>query len=283
MTRSTFAVLGHPIGHSRSPALHASAYHALGLPWNYEAVDVTEAQLPSFVAGLGPAWRGLSLTMPLKRAVVSLLDECDDLVAMIGVANTVLLSPGVGGVTRHGFNTDVGGVVDALGAAHADLRDVHVLGSGATATSVLVALAGLGAASVTVSARSPHKAGHLLVLAQQLGVELVIVPLDTQRVTDPTLLISTVPGGAQLAFPVPTSLTASAVLLDVAYDPWPTLLAAQWAEAGGTVLSGLEMLMWQALRQVRVFVSGNQNTTLANEHAVVAAMRASVGLAVTHE
>ncbi|MEO7006952.1 MAG: shikimate dehydrogenase [Terrimesophilobacter sp.] len=283
MSRSTLAVLGHPIGHSRSPVLHASAYDALGLPWDYEAVDVTEAQLPSFVAGLGPAWRGLSLTMPLKRAVVPLLDECDDLVAMIGVANTVLLSPGVGGLTRRGFNTDVGGVMDALGEANADLRDVQVLGSGATATSVLVALSRLGVTSVTVSARSSHRAGHLRLLAQRIGVELDIVPLDTQRVAEPTLLISTVPGGAQLAFSVPTVLTVSAVLLDVAYAPWPTSLAAQWSEAGGTVLSGLEMLMWQALRQVRVFVSGDQDTTLTNEHAVIAAMRASVGLTVAHE
>jgi shikimate dehydrogenase len=278
VTQTRLAVLGHPIQHSRSPQLHSSAYRVLDLPWTYETADVTDAQLPSFVAALGPAWRGLSLTMPLKRAVVPLLDEGDELVAMIGVANTVLFRPAAGRVALHGFNTDVGGVMDALGAAGADPRDAHVLGSGATATSVLVALARLGAAAVTVSARSPQKARHLHTLARQLGVDLVIVPFGTPPGTPPTLVVSTVPGGADLDFSVPAALSADAVLLDVAYDPWPSGLAARWSAASGTVLSGLEMLMWQALRQVRVFVSGNQDTELDNEPLVIDAMRRSVGL-----
>ena len=278
MTQTRLAVLGHPIQHSRSPLLHSSAYRALNLPWAYEAVDVTEAALPSFVATLGSDWRGLSLTMPLKRAVVPLLDESDELVAMIGVANTVLFRPDVDRVTLHGFNTDVGGVMDALGAVGADLRDAHILGSGATATSVLVALARLGAASVTISARSPQKARPLRSLAQQLGVELVILPLGTPPAGQPSLVVSTVPGGAELDFAVPAALSPDAVLLDVSYDPWPTPLAARWSHAGGSILSGLEMLMWQALRQVRVFVSGDQDTTLDNERDVVDAMRTSVGL-----
>jgi shikimate dehydrogenase len=278
VSQTRLAVLGHPIQHSRSPLLHSSAYRVLNLPWDYEAVDVTDAALPSFVAALGSSWRGLSLTMPLKRAVVPLLDESDELVALIGVANTVLFRPGADRAALRGFNTDVGGVMDALGAAGADLRDAHILGSGATATSVLVALARLGAASVTISARSPQNARHLSSLAQQLGVDLVIVPLGTPPAAQPSLVVSTVPGGAQLDFPVPAALAPDAVLLDVSYDPWPTPLAVQWSHAGGTILSGLEMLMWQALRQVRVFVSGDQDTELDDEHRVVDAMRTSVGL-----
>jgi shikimate dehydrogenase len=282
VTQTRLAVLGHPIEHSRSPLLHSSAYRALELSWTYEAADVTDAQLPSFVAALGPMWRGLSLTMPLKRAIVPLLDESDELVAMIGVANTVLFHPGADRVVLHGFNTDVGGVMDALGAADADPLNAHILGSGATATSVLVALARLGAASVTVSARSPQKARHLGSLAEQLRVDLVVVPFGTPPAS-PTLVVSTVPGGADLDFPVPGDLSPDAVLLDVTYDPWPTALATRWSKAGGAVLSGLEMLMWQALRQVRVFVSGDQDTKLDNERLVIDAMRRSVGLAVAHE
>lgn len=283
MTPTKLAVLGHPIQHSRSPQLHTSAYRVLNLPWTYELADVTDAELPAFVAGLGPAWRGLSLTMPLKRAVVPLLDESDELVAMTGVANTMLLRPGADRVARRGVNTDVGGVMDALGAAGADPRNAHILGSGATATSVLVALARLGAVSVTVTARSPQKAHRLGALARQLGVDLVVVPFGTPPVDAATLVVSTVPGDADLDFSVPAALTADAVLLDVTYDPWPTGLAARWSEAGGTVLSGLEMLMWQALRQVRVFVSGDQDTKLDNERRVIDAMRHSVGLTITHE
>jgi shikimate dehydrogenase len=283
VTQTRLAVLGHPIHHSRSPVLHASAYAVLGLPWTYEAADVTDAALPSFVAALGPTWRGLSLTMPLKRAVVPLLDEVDDVVAMIGVANTVLFRPGADRATLHGFNTDVGGVMDALLGAHAELHGAHVLGSGATAASVLVALARLGAASVSVSARSPQKAGRLETLARQLGIDLTVLPSGTWPATQPSLVVSTVPGGARLQVPDPGMLTPRSVLLDVAYDPWPTPLAARWSSAGGTVLSGLEMLMWQALRQVRVFVSGDQNAVLQDEHRVVDAMRASVGLPAAGE
>jgi shikimate dehydrogenase len=173
--------------------------------------------------------------------------------------------------------------MDALGAAGADPLTAHILGSGATATSVLVALARLGASSVTVSARSPQKARHLGSLAGQLGLDLVVVPFGTPPVAAPTLVVSTVPGGADLDFPVPAGLSPDAVLLDVTYDPWPTALATRWSEAGGAVLSGLEMLMWQALRQVRVFVFGDQDTTLDNERLVIDAMRRSVGLAITHE
>ena len=153
------AVLGSPIAHSLSPILHSSAYKMLGLDWNYESVDVTEAGLPSFVAALGDEWRGLSLTMPLKRAILPLLNERDDLVELTGVANTVLFDRrnGPEQLTLRGFNTDVAGVMDVLRDAGADTSHAHVLGSGATAASVVVALSRLGARSVTVSARSPGR------------------------------------------------------------------------------------------------------------------------------
>ncbi|WP_431218107.1 shikimate dehydrogenase family protein [Leifsonia xyli] len=119
------AVLGSPIGHSRSPELHRAAYDALGLDWAYEAIDVTEDALPDFVAGLGPEWRGLSLTMPLKKAVLPLLAETDRIADQTGGANTVLID----GDELRGFNTDVAGIVRALQAAGLDeARYVHILG-----------------------------------------------------------------------------------------------------------------------------------------------------------
>ena len=87
------AVLGSPIAHSLSPCLHRAAYAQLGLNWRYDAIEVTQAGLAPFVAGLGPQWAGLSLTMPLKRAVLPLLDGASDLVALTGAANTVVLGP----------------------------------------------------------------------------------------------------------------------------------------------------------------------------------------------
>ena len=97
------AVLGRPVGHSLSPVLHTAAYAALGLPdWSYTAVDCGEQELPGLLAGLGPEWAGLSLTMPLKRAALAVADSVDPLAAAVGSANTLLLGGG-----RRAYTTDV--------------------------------------------------------------------------------------------------------------------------------------------------------------------------------
>lgn len=104
------AVLGHPIAHSLSPVLHRAAYAALGLDWTYDAVDVTEETLPGFVAALDDGWAGLSLTMPLKQAVLPLLDHVEPLAEVVGAVNTVLVQGGGARPTLVGANTDVHGL-----------------------------------------------------------------------------------------------------------------------------------------------------------------------------
>src|SRR4051794_12969885 len=97
------AVLGSPIAHSLSPALHRAAYIELGLDWTYDAIECDEAALPAFVQSLDASWVGLSLTMPLKRAVLPLLAEMSETVRLTGAANTVLFRDG----RTVGDNTDV--------------------------------------------------------------------------------------------------------------------------------------------------------------------------------
>src|SRR5262249_50853763 len=131
------AVLGDPVEHSLSPALHRAAYAALGLDWTYDAVRVAAGGLRDFVSGLDESWRGLSLTMPLKREAVPLLTSQDEWTRVSGAANTVLLDSDGG---RHGLNTDVPGALAAVNQAvpgHA--HSAVVLGGGATAASVLLA------------------------------------------------------------------------------------------------------------------------------------------------
>jgi shikimate dehydrogenase len=245
----------------------------LDLPWTYDAVDVTEETLPAFVAGCDDEWRGLSLTMPLKRDILPLLTARDPVVDQVGGANTVLFGDG-GTVT--GFNTDVRGVVESFaGVGVTELGHVHVLGAGATAASVVVAVAQLGATRILVSARTPARAVGLVDLAARLGIELTVMPWGA---ADPSLrtnaIVSTVPGGANdLTFSADTR--ESAVLFDVAYEPWPSDLARDWAAAGGTVISGLDLLVNQAVGQIRIFVAGDPETPLPNETDVVAAMRAA--------
>jgi shikimate dehydrogenase len=256
------AVLGSPIAHSKSPALHAAAYGALGLDWQYEAIEVTEAELAEFIAGLDETWRGLSLTMPLKRAVLPLLAESDELVERTGVANTVLFDGGA-----RGFNTDVYGITEAFRSNGVEsLESVQILGGGATAVSALVAVAELGARKVQFTLRDPSKGVGLELLARSLGV-------DVGESSNPDAVISTLPGHAAHRFEISENVRAAAVLFDVAYDPWPSELAARWT---GQVISGLDMLTLQALAQVRIFVNGSPDAELDNESEVLAAMRRAV-------
>lgn len=271
------AVLGSPIAHSQSPALHAAAYGVLGLPWRYDAVEVGDGELEGFLAGLDQAWRGLSLTMPLKREVLPLLDSRSAMVDRVGAANTVLLDTS----GRHGFNTDVGGIVDAFREAGiGSLESVQLLGAGATAASVLVAAAELGATSALVSAREPERARSLEPVAAAEGIELAIRPLGImdRSLVVPSAVISTLPGGADVDVSYPEAVRSGSALLDVAYGHGPSRLAAAWEDAGGTVVTGLHMLLHQAIRQVRIFVTGTEDGSLEQESRVVAAMRAAVGL-----
>lgn len=271
------AVLGSPIGHSRSPELHRAAYDALGLDWSYEALDVAEDALPDFIGGLDPEWRGLSLTMPLKKAVLPLLAETDRIAEQTGGANTVLLD----GENLRGFNTDVAGIVRALQAAGLqDTRYVHILGGGATAASALVAAAELGAERVDVHVRDLERSAWVEPLANELGLRVRIRPFSqADRSLDvPELVISTLPGGTVTEAVYTDSTRRRSMFFDVAYEPWPTPLARQWESVGGRVVSGLAMLAHQALLQVRVFVSGDPLQPLQDESEVLAAMLDAVGI-----
>jgi len=274
----TLAVLGSPIGHSKSPQLHAAAYRVLGLPWSYSAIEVVEGSLGAFVNTCDASWRGLSLTMPLKREVLPMLQSRTALVDAVGAANTVLFDTDGG---LHGFNTDVAGIVTAF-ADHGvtGLESVQILGGGATAASVLAAVAQLGATRALVSARDPERASFLTPIAEVLGIELTIRRLGQldRSLIVPSAVISTVPGATEHGMAYPEPVRREAALLDVAYEPWPSELATAWDAVGGTVVSGLEMLLHQAIGQVRIFVTGDERGALPRELEVIAAMRASVGL-----
>ncbi|CAN5359149.1 shikimate dehydrogenase [soil metagenome] len=271
--RARLAVLGHPIAHSKSPAIHRAAYEVLGLDWSYDAVDVAGPGLAEFVLSRGPSWRGLSLTMPLKRDILPLLSWRDPLVDTVGGANTVLFTD----EGPRGFNTDVRGVVESFRAAGVTgLDSVHLLGAGATAASVLVAVASMGARTALVSARTPEKAHHLVQLGERLGIAMVVRGwgIQDRSLVAPDAIVSTLPGGENdMLFAEP--IRSRAVLFDVSYDPWPSTLASAWADVGGTVISGLDLLVNQAVGQIRIFLTGDQDLPLPDEAATLAAMRAA--------
>jgi shikimate dehydrogenase len=249
-------VLGHPIAHSLSPVLHRAAYAALELDWTYEAVDVTEAELPAFLRRLDPQWAGLSLTMPLKTAVLPLLAVQQSSTRLTGCANTVLLTED----GPAGANTDIAGIVDAVAehrlGAVGRLRTATILGGGATARSTLAAMDPLDVRDVVLVVRRPDAADLLRRLAEAVGVGLRVVPWTrAAEHLGADLVVSTVPAGA--ADPVAEQLSAApprelGLLLDVVYAPWPSVLVQAWQQAQGAVVPGWLMLLHQAAHQVRL-------------------------------
>lgn len=252
MPRRRAAVLGSPIVHSLSPVLHRTAYEQLGLPWTYEAIEVDEDGLADFLDSRDGSWVGVSLTMPLKRAVLPLLDTASDLVRIVGAANTVLLGPS----GRAGHNTDVAGIVRALaevGApAGADLTGA-ILGAGATAASALAALGRMGCCEVEVRARRPEAVGGLAGVAEAMGITLRVGQWSGRLPgrDEAAIVVSTVPsaGSAALLAGVPIN---PGWLLDVSYDPWPPALVTAWRAAGGAAVAGDAMLLHQAVEQVKL-------------------------------
>lgn len=243
------AVLGSPVAHSLSPVLHRAAYRELGLTeWTYERHDVDESGLASFLDGLGAQWTGLSLTMPLKRAVIPLLDEVAPTAASVEAVNTVLFT---GGGRRVGENTDIPGMVAALRERGVErVSSAAVLGAGATASSALAALARVCTGEVTAYVRGEQRAREMRGWGERLGVPVRVAAwADAAEALTAPLVIATTPAGAAdaLAERVPAR---PGTLFDVLYDPWPTPLAAAFSRRGGTVVAGLDLLVHQAVLQV---------------------------------
>ena len=264
------AVLGSPIAHSLSPVLHRAAYAELGLDWTYDAIECDQQRLPEVIASLDDSWAGLSLTMPLKRAVLPLLDQVSDVVELTGVANTLLLRDGV----KQGDNTDVYGIVAALRDAGVDrIRNVTVLGSGGTAVSALAAARELGARDARVVARSAERAEWVVAAGDRIGL---FADFDewpgTSVAWQAELVVSTVPAG--VADVLAEREVWPKAVLDVVYADWPTALGRGAAAAGATVISGLPMLVGQAARQVEL---------MTGQPAPLAVMRLAVGLEETQK
>jgi shikimate dehydrogenase len=247
------AVLGSPISHSLSPALHAAAYRALGLEdWAYRAVECGSEQLGDTLDALATeGLAGVSLTMPLKRTVMPMLSSVDDVARQVGAANTVIF----GDNGWYGANTDVPGMVAAVDGHLAGVAAGHrasILGAGATAAAAIVAVARLGFTGVAIFARRPRAAAELEDLATSVGMGFEVV--DWENVGSAAaapLVVSTTPAGSSrgLASSVPA---VPGVLFDVIYSPWPTPLAVAWKARGGRVIGGLELLTEQAALQVEL-------------------------------
>ena len=250
------AVLGSPVGHSRSPDLHLAAYRALGLSgWTYDRIECSAEDLPGLVSGLGPEFVGLSVTMPAKLAALAFADTRTDRAELVGSANTLVRTD----IGWRADCTDIDGMAGALREVGADASanpSAVLIGAGGTALPSVAALAGAGCTELTVVARDAGRAEPVVDVARRLGMTSVVLPFADgteleHRCRVSGVVVSTVPADA--VPPVLTSVSYAARVVDVIYHPWPTPLAAAVTARGGRVVGGLVMLLNQAFSQVEQF------------------------------
>jgi shikimate dehydrogenase len=254
------AVLGSPIAHSLSPALHQAAYDAVGLVgWRYRAIECDEDNLESTLLKLdAEGLAGVSLTMPLKRAVVPLAAATDGIVETVDAANTLLFGADGRWVAA---NTDVQGFI--LSLYRAGLRavrgDIWLIGAGATACSALAGLAELDVTEVILVARRPEAVWSVRQVADRCGIRLHVLPWsDLPGAVTGELVVSCVPAGAtDDLVPALTAGSPRGLWFDVVYSPWPTPAAEAWEGAGGRIIGGLDLLVEQAAEQVRLMSGVN--------------------------
>lgn len=239
------AVIGSPVQHSLSPALHNAAFAACDLDWVYLAFEVApggSAAALDAVRALGIA--GLSVTMPHKADVARLVDDPSDDVVALGAANCVVPLPD--GRLR-GENTDGAGFVRSLADAGFDPagRRCCVLGAGGAARSVVLALARAGAAAVVVANRSPDKAEVAAALAGAAGS--AVASAEAAAAGADLVVNATSVGMGSAELPVPAgALAAGQVVADLVYHPRRTALLAAAEAVGAIPVDGLGMLLHQA-------------------------------------
>lgn len=244
------AVIGDPVAHSLSPALHGAGYAAVGLEWWYGAVRVPAGEVEAFLASVGEEWRGLSVTAPLKREALALAGAVSERAVLAGSANTLVRVDD----EWRADNTDLPGAVAAVrerydGAVTAGT----ILGAGATAASTGLALCELGATRVRLLARDPARAAETVeaIRRHPSGPEVEVLPLAGGVATG-EVVVSTVPAAAQTGAVVDLCAGAE-VVFEVVYDPWPTPLAAAASARGRVVVGGLDLLVHQAALQFTAF------------------------------
>lgn len=267
-------VCGSPITHSLSPVLHQAAYADLGLDIDYTKIEADVSDLPGLLGSLDENWLGLSVTMPLKQAIISHLDMCDGLAKTVGAVNTVCVQPMGSAPMLVGFNTDVEGIVLACREqGELSFPSALILGSRATASSALAATVQLKATSVTLAARNHGGPGSAYAAASRMKLNPSLMKFDLPAIARALprtgLLVSTVPAGvaddlADLIEETAPDLS-SLMILDVVYAPWPSRLVSACVARGARCVPGWTMLLHQAAAQVRLFTGSTPNVKVMRE------------------
>lgn len=251
------AVIGNPVGHSLSPAIHNAGFQALGLNYVYLAFEVSD--LPGILAGMRamPNFRGVSVTIPHKEAIIPHLDEVETVAARVGSVNTVTNEGG----KLLGATTDGPGTLRAFAEAGVNLRDKRVLflGAGGAVRAVAFEMAERsGIKELTLLARRPEQAARL---AADIGAGATLTPGSGDLVGDLEAAVrehDVIVQGTPIGMyphtidetPVPQEwLRNEHIVFDMVYRPQETRLIREATAAGCVCIQGLEMLLHQAAEQ----------------------------------
>jgi shikimate dehydrogenase len=270
---TSFCVVGSPIEHSLSPILHKAAYKQLGADFSYGKNEVLAGGLTDFLSSTELS--GASVTMPLKQEAFALASSHDQNSLATGASNTLVRSAN----SWRGFNTDVYGISQALAGVSEPMNTV-VIGSGATARSGLVALVNLfPRTEVQLVSRNQDAGIELEAFAKKLGLNAAITSPTPDALLSADLVMSLVPAGSfiELWEQIRQSDEPKlGTLFDVAYNPWPSKPALAWNLPN--VISGIEMLIWQAIEQVQLFSSAAGMTGEIDRSALYSVMKEAVSL-----
>jgi len=260
-------LLGWPVEHSLSPALHNAAFAALGLNWAYLPLPTPPDHLPDVLRGLARCgFRGLNVTIPHKQAVLPLLDALSPTAAALGAVNTISIEVNDdGNPCLRGDNTDVEGFLHPLRVQNLTPRSAVVVGAGGAARAVIYGLLQLGAQRIYLLNRNP---GHALQLAQSLqplaadGVSIIPLPFGPSTLIEvcqsAELLVNTTPLGMWphtegSAWPEETPMPAHLTVYDLVYNPCQTRLLQIAEQSGARAIGGLEMLIHQAAAAFQIW------------------------------
>jgi shikimate dehydrogenase len=255
-------IVGDPLEHTLSPAMHNAAYEAMGLDWVYVPLHIRrEEDVPILINALRTLpFVGVNVTMPYKRAMLSLCDEVAETASLAGAVNTVQCLDG----RLIGYNTDGRGIVEAL-SSDADFdptgREIVIVGAGGAAAAALVAFALAGAGRIAVVNRSPEHGRSLVerVGGRLRGVDVVAIeigPEASEAVHGADLVLNATPVGMKAGdpSPVPASwLRSGQVVADMVYGAHPTSLVRAARDAGAVALDGLGMLVCQGAMSIDIW------------------------------
>lgn len=239
------AVLGSPVEHSLSPLLHREAFEFLGISGDYIRQEVALDNLSTFFTAHKEEFDYFSITMPLKEEALTLDVAIDPLVNRIQSANTLYQRSG----QWHLTSTDGSGLIGALrNEGHSKFKRALVLGAGGTARAVVGALDGVAEEIVVLGRTSTRR--EVLERAVEKSEFEYLRWSDSPGFSDYDLVVNTTPAGAADLLADSLSQGSCSLLFDVIYTPWPTILASRWADSGGTVINGLELLLYQGIAQL---------------------------------